>query len=199
MINIYVVRHGETDFNKNGQYLGQTDTSLNSTGIAQAQELAENTRNLSVDIIYCSPLKRAIETTEIINSKHNCRIITDQRFIERSIGVYEGLTKEEARNKYPVLYERNITRIFNEAPPNGETIEDVKKRVFLGLDEIKSQSKFSDIMIVSHGFVAKVINKYFNTQITESEFFDFCLTNGEVKKYTFISSPNNLALKSLKP
>ncbi|MFH1749461.1 MAG: histidine phosphatase family protein [bacterium] len=185
MINLYITRHGETDFNKDGKYLGRKDVSLNSIGIVQAKQLVKKASGFNIEVIYCSPLKRAIETAEFIKSKHNCEIIIDDHFIERSVGVYEGLMKEEARNKYPDLYERNITRIFNEAPPNGETINKVVERVFSGLDRIKKQNKFSKIMIVTHGFVAKTINKYFNPQISEQDFFDFNLSNSEIKKYYF--------------
>ncbi len=183
MISLFVVRHGETDFNKEGRYLGRTDAPLNSTGIAQAEQLAEKARSLAIKIIYCSPLKRARKTAEIIKSKHHCKIIVDNHFIARSAGVYEGLTKDEAKKKFPDLYARNITRIFNEAPPNGETVNEVMERVSSGLNEIKKQNKSSNIMIVTHSFVAKVINKYFNNQITEQEFFDFSLANAEIKKY----------------
>lgn len=185
MINLYIIRHGETDHNKDGKYLGRTDVPLNSVGIAQAKQLAKKASDLNIEIIYCSPLKRTIETAEFIKSKQYCQIVIDEHFIERSVSIYEGLTKEDAKNKYPDLYERNITRIFNEAPPNGETINEVMERVFSGLDEMKKQNKFSNIMIVTHGFVAKAINKYFNIKMTEQEFFDFSLANAEIKKYTF--------------
>lgn len=184
MIELYVVRHGETDFNKNGRYLGRTDEPLNIIGVNQAKQLAEKASCLNIEIIYCSPLKRALKTAEFIKVKYGCEIIIDNHFIERSIGVYEGLTKDEAKNKHPDLYTRNITRIFDEAPPNGETINEVIKRVFIGLDEIKKQNKFSNILISTHGFIAKVINKYFNSKISDQDFFDFSLANAEIKKYT---------------
>jgi probable phosphoglycerate mutase len=185
MKNIFVIRHGETNYNKEGRYLGRTDKPLNATGIDQAKKLAEKTSNLNIEIIYCSPLKRAIATAEFIKTKHACEIVINEHFIERSIGVYEGLTKEGAKNKYPDLYARNITRIFNDAPPNGETINEVIRRVFIGLDEIKNQYTSSNVLISTHGFIAKVINKYFNPQISDQDFFDFSLSNAEIIKYTF--------------
>lgn len=184
MIELYIARHGQTDLNKEGRYHGRMDASLNSDGITQARELAEKVSDLGVEVIYCSPLKRAMETASFIKLKCNREIIIVDNFIERAIGVYEGLTKEEAKDKYPDLYSRNITRIFNEAPPEGETVIQVKERVFFGLDQIKTQKDYSKIMIVAHGFVAKVVNSYFNPQLSEQEFFDFALGNAEIKKYT---------------
>lgn len=185
MPNLYVVRHGETDFNKQGKYLGRMDIELNSSGIIQAKELAAKLSVLDVDIIYCSPLKRTIKTAELIKDNNNCKVITDNHLIERSMGVYEGLTKSQAKNNYPDVYKRNITRIFNEAPPGGETVDDVMERVFFALDKIREQKKFTNIIIVTHGFVAKVINKYFASKITDQEFFDFSLGNAEIKNYKF--------------
>jgi len=185
MKKIFVIRHGETDSNREGRYLGRTDESLNAIGINQAKKLAEKTSNLNIEIIYCSPLKRAIETAKFIEINHGCEVVIDKHFIERSIGVYEGLTKEEAKNRYPDLYAKNITRIFNDAPTDGETINAVIKRVFAGLNEIKSQKKFYNILISTHGFITKVINKYFNPQISEQDFFDFSLSNAEIKTYKF--------------
>jgi len=184
MKQIFIIRHGETDYNKNGRYLGRTDISLNKNGISQAKELAGKISNLDFDIIYCSPLKRTVETARFIKQKHACEFIIDDHFIERSVGIYEGLTKDEAKNKYPDLYARNITRIFNEAPPDGETINEVIKRVSDGLNNIKKQNQFSKIMIVTHAFVAKAVNTYFNPQISEREFFDFKLENSGIKIYS---------------
>jgi len=181
---IYIVRHGQTDFNIQGRYLGRTDLSLNLTGRQQAERLIEKVKDLNVDFIFSSPLKRTIETAEIIRSD-GYSIIVDPHFIERASGVYEGLTKEEAREKFPDLYKKNITRIFNNAPTNGETIQEVQDRVFDGLDKIKKNYNNRNIIIVTHGFVSKVINKYFNQQILESDFFDFVLQNAEIKKYKF--------------
>lgn len=190
MKKIFVTRHGETDFNKKGRYLGRTDEPLNRIGIGQAKKLAEKTSALDIEIIYCSPLKRAIETADFIKTNHNCEMIVDKHFIERSIGIYEGLTKEEAKNKYPDLYAKNITRIFNDAPPKGETINEVMERVFIGLNNINNQNKFSNILILTHGFIAKVINKYFNPKISDQEFFDFSLANAKIKTYNFDNSVN---------
>ncbi len=186
MKNLFVIRHGETDFNERGSYLGRIDAPLNAVGIEQAEQLAEKTRNLNIEIIYCSPLKRAIETAECIKTKHACEIIINNFFIERSLGIYEGLTKDEAKNACPDVYARNITRIFNEAPPDGETIDEVIRRVFVGLNEIKNQKDFFNILVSTHGFIAKVINKYFHPHISEQDFFNFSLSNAEIIKYPFV-------------
>ena len=182
MTKVYIVRHSKTDFNEQNRYSGRTNLSLNAYGKQQAKELTKHVQNLSIDIIVSSPLKRAIETAEIIRPNGH-KIIVDTAFIERSVGIYEGLTKDEAKKQYPDLYQKNITRILDDAPTNGETIIEVQDRVFEGLDKIKKIYQNKNILIITHAFVAKIINKYFNPDISESDFFDFVLQTAEIKEY----------------
>jgi len=183
MIKLYVIRHGETDFNKEGRYLGRSSVSLNSTGIVQARKLAQGVEELGIEVIYVSPSNRTLETANIINENKDYKIINNPAFVERAMGVYEGKTKEEAKKEFPNLYKQNITRVFDKAPLKGETIKEVEERVFKGLDEIKKQKEYSKVMIVTHAFIAKVINKYFNPNISEEDFFNSFLGNAEIVKY----------------
>ncbi|MBU4375031.1 histidine phosphatase family protein [Patescibacteria group bacterium] len=184
MDTLYIVRHGTTDFNEQGRYLGRTNLSLNSVGRQQAVGIAEQVKKLRIDFVISSPLKRAMETAEIIKPDEH-KIIINPHFIERSVGVYEGLTKNEAKKLFPDLYKKNITRIFNDAPPKGETIKEVQGRVFNGMDEIKKNYQDKNILVVTHAFVAKVINKYFNPDVSEQDFFDFILKTANIKQYQF--------------
>ena len=73
MIKLYVIRHGETDFNKEGRYLGRSSVSLNSTGIVQARKLAQGVEELGIEVIYVSPSNRTLETANIINENKYCK------------------------------------------------------------------------------------------------------------------------------
>ena len=181
---LHIVRHGETKYNTQGKYLGRTDQSLNTKGRQQALGLVHKVADLNIDLIISSPLKRTLETAEIIKP-NKLQIIIEPSFIERSIGVYEGLTREQAKKKFPNMYKKDITRISNDAPTNGETILEVRKRVFNVLDNINKIYSGKNILIVTHAFVAKVINYYFNQQISEDNFFKFVLQNAEIKSYKF--------------
>lgn len=182
MTEIYVLRHGETAYNKEGRYLGRTDVfAIFDFDKKEIKDLENNIKSLNFDLIISSPLKRCLETVEILVGKKD--VMIEDGFVERSVGVYEGLTKEEARERYPDIYSKNATRQFNNAPPGGETILDVEKRVFVALDKIKQHHKDKKILIVTHGFIAKVINKYFNPNITDQDFFSFSLKNLELKEY----------------
>lgn len=184
MAKLIIIRHCETDSNRQKRYLGETDEPLNPVGKKQAKELADKVSGLHFDILISSPKKRALETARIINQGGK-EIIIEPRFEERDMGLYEGLTEAEAKEKFPDIDSRKAAQSFGSAPPKGETIEKMQKRVLEAFDEIKGRYKGKDILIVTHGFVARIFNKHFNPQISEQDFFDFSLGNGELVEYDF--------------
>lgn len=184
MRDLIVVRHGETQFNVEKRYTGSLDIELNNTGVNQAQNIAEELNKYFIDIIITSPLKRAKQTTEIINSELQLPIIEMKEFRERKVGVFEGLTREEAKYKYPNLWKQNITRIYNAAPDEGETIREVEERVIKGIDKLQNcQFKGKNILLVTHAFIFKVINKNFN-KLSEGDFYDISFKNCHICKYS---------------
>ena len=93
---IYIVRHGETNYNVEGRYAGRIDVPLNDNGIKQAYLIKEKLKDIKFDKVFSSPLKRAYETATIIcGDKYN--IIKDDRLIERSNGELEGRLKKEIK------------------------------------------------------------------------------------------------------
>jgi len=184
MVKIFVVRHGETELNNQGRYLGSLNPVLNGQGIRQAKELIELFEEVELDVIYTSPLIRCRQTTDIFNRNFKLPVVVAEDLKERNVGVYEGLTKEEVRSEFPDLWAKNITRVWNDAPDGGESIEEVRERVFGFFDQIRESSDAENILIVTHGFVSKMINYYFNQGISEDEFFEFKLGNGEFKSFS---------------
>ena len=89
-MKIYVTRHGQTDWNVQGKTQGRADIELNEVGIKQAKQTKEELKNIDIDLIICSPLKRAKKTAEIINEGRNIPIIFDDQIIERNFGEFEG-------------------------------------------------------------------------------------------------------------
>lgn len=89
-MNLYVVRHGQTEWNIMKKMQGSVDIPLNEKGIEQAYITKKNLENISIDIIFCSPLKRAMQTAEVINQDRNLEIIYDERLRERNYGEFEG-------------------------------------------------------------------------------------------------------------
>jgi len=185
MGRIFIVRHGEIDFNIQGRYAGSVDVELNEKGLQQAHDIANEVSKLKIDFIVSSSLKRCRRMADIISEVINVPVVVKDEFRERSVGIFEGLTREEAKNKYLDLWARNITRIYDDAPPNGETIQQVEDRVFEGLKKLRKEYAGKNILIVTHAFVGKMIHKFFH-DMTEEQFFEYKLDNAKVVEYDFV-------------
>lgn len=182
MAKILMIRHGETNYNKEGRYCGSTDIELNEIGIEQAIKVSEQLLNHSIDVIISSPLKRAVKTSNIISDKLGIPVVVVEGLEERNVGVYEGLTRKEVEERYPELWNNKSLGLFSEAPHGGESIEAVQNRVFRALDMIMEDYKDKNVLIVCHGFVTRVINKYFN-EVPEEDFHKFVLKNCEIFEF----------------
>lgn len=162
-MKIFIIRHGQTEWNALGKLQGRQDIKLNEVGKEQALTTGEKIKNEKIDIIITSPLKRARETAEIINKQFNVEIVEDDRLMERCYGDLEGITKVELKEKkiqYPEIddacnYLKNID-IFNM-----ETIQDLCARIYECLDEITTKYKDENVLIVTHGSSSIPIKCYF--------------------------------------
>jgi broad specificity phosphatase PhoE len=176
MGKLIVVRHGETNYNVEGRYTGSTDIELNDKGYEQARILAEKLKDISIDIVISSTLKRAKETARIISNEIKLPVIEMNELVEKCVGIYEGLTREEAKNKYPLMWETN-------SPEGAETLEAVEKRVHKALHTIlNNYSEDENVLVVTHGYISKVIYKYFSNA-SEVDFSKYVLKNCEYDEY----------------
>lgn len=142
---LYIVRHGQTDWNVQGKLQGHADIPLNSAGRAEAAELSERIRTIDFDICFASDLQRAIETARILSATHPLIIRPVPALRERNYGSWEGrlfseLLEYEKRG-YPLL--------------NIESDEEIQKRIFPLLDEIVSNHPGATVLIVTHGSVLR--------------------------------------------
>lgn len=184
-MKMYVVRHGETDWNSIGKLQGQTDVELNDTGRNQALQTSNLIKDEKIDFIFSSPLKRTLETASIINKNFNVPIIKEKRLIERCWGRSEGLTKAEIKEMIkvnPLLgefwnYNKNIKS--NDV----ECVQDFCKRVYEFLDEVKEKYKDKTILLVTHGGVSRPIESYCMHRSIETVNETKGLKNCEIKKY----------------
>lgn len=157
---LYVTRHGETEYNAQGRYAGSTDIPLNETGIRQAHELAMRLQDIKYDITACSPMLRARQTADIVCAALGMNYTVYPEFAERSVGVYEGLTKEEIMQRYPELWARKCTSQPDDAPTGGETIRQACARVDKGMDRLLKEFTDKTVLLVCHGFTARAVNRY---------------------------------------
>jgi broad specificity phosphatase PhoE len=147
------VRHGQTDANQEGRFIGILDQPLNAIGQHQAQLTAQYLKDscLNFDIILTSPLKRCIETAEIIHQKISIPVEIETALRERNYGVFEGLTISEAETRYPEIYREYKKNKPFVALPEGETAYNVEARVKDFLEHrLPSLSTRPQILLVTH-------------------------------------------------
>ena len=158
-MKIYIIRHGETEWNTLRKLQGRSDTELNEVGIRLAEITAEALKDIPFDIAYTSPLKRAYKTAEIIVGDRHIPLIPDERIQEVSFGAYEGLGCSKDNYEIP----DPEFEYFFQAPEkyvakNGaESIEDLCKRTTEFLREITSNPELEDktVLIATHGAALK--------------------------------------------
>ncbi|WP_041737561.1 histidine phosphatase family protein [Caldicellulosiruptor owensensis] len=161
MRRIYLVRHGETDWNRLNLVQGSIDTELNSTGIEQAKKIAERLKNKKIDIIFSSTLKRAYTTASYIKSYHPYAMFeTSEKLNEINFGEWEGLSFEELERKYSHVYLMWKNHPDKAIFPGEGNLYAVMKRVKSFFDDIL-QKNFSNIVIVTHGGIVKLSIIYF--------------------------------------
>ncbi len=156
MIKLILIRHPETDWNKQKRYMGSADIPLNNKGKKQARIISGYFKNKNISVIYSSKLKRALETAELIAKPHNLKVKQDERLNEIDFGEWEGLTFEQIKKKYPGLAREYLSKPQNIKIPGGESFSEFKNRIKASLEEILVQEE-GDVAIVSHGGVNKVI------------------------------------------
>ena len=176
-MNIYVVRHGQTEWNVLKKMQGSADIPLNEKGIEQARQTKQNLENTNIDIIFSSPLIRAKQTAEIINEERHLNIIFDDRLRERNYGEFEGTSKSSFNYNDFWAYGKNLK--YNKA----ENVQDFFKRIYNFLDDIKVKYSDKNILIVCHAGVVKAIECYANKMLNDEEIGPFLPDNASVLKY----------------
>ncbi len=164
-INVYILRHGQTDLNLAQKWQGSgSDVLLNETGKKQAEALGEKIKDKGIRKFYCSPLLRAVQTANIVASKgiFSTPIVILQDLKECNLGDFEGETFEYIREKYGDVVENLLwptKENWGEKYPNGESKEDVYVRVMNALLNIVIENEFlnGSVGVVCHAGVINAI------------------------------------------
>jgi broad specificity phosphatase PhoE len=150
MTRLILIRHGETDWNVEGRYQGQADPPLNARGLAQARELAEALRGVTLDVLYSSPLRRALQTAQILAAGLRLPLHVEPRLMEIHQGDWQGRLRAEISARYPDLFRRWETEPWEVTPPGGEHLTHVQDRVYAALDDILARYQGQHIGLVIH-------------------------------------------------
>ena len=187
MKNILLIRHGQSEWNKLNLFTGFKNIELSEQGIDEANKAGQNFKNLNIkfDIVFTSELKRAQETAKIILKNLDQwddlygegKIIKDIKLNERDYGDLTGLNKKETADKFGEEQVHKWRRGYSDQPPNGESLEDVVRRVKIYFEEsinpaIQSADN-NNILIAAHGNSLRalliVMNIYDSSNINSVE------------------------------
>lgn len=160
MLKVYLLRHGETQYNADGnRYCGRTDVPLTAKGINQAALVNKQLIGMSFDAHYSSPLKRARHTAEIASGGK--QVITDERLIEVDFGEWEGKTKEEFLAQNASLWHSWMEDPTHaQAGGTGETAQEVVSRVNNFYNTMIGKHPFGTILVVGHNGINRLYMAY---------------------------------------
>ena len=160
-MKLYLIRHGETDWNIVKRLQGATDIPLNENGEALARETAEGLKEIPFDMVFTSPLKRAYRTAEIVKGNREIPLIIEERIREICFGDYEGLVSKSEGYSIP---DPDFKFFFTKTdcyktPPNGEPIESLLERTNEFLEELKKRKDLKDktILVSTHGAAVRAL------------------------------------------
>lgn len=154
----YLVRHGETDWNKRKLAQGHTDIPLNSYGVEQAKKLAQNLKNIKFDLVFSSDLMRAKRTSEIIALEHKLEVKSIEILRERKLGLFEGQSNEGFK-EFDELFKKlsNEEKFIYKHAEDMESDEEVTTRILTFLRETAIAYPRKTILVVTHSGIMRSV------------------------------------------
>lgn len=158
MTNIYLARHGETEYNRRNQIQGRgIDASLNETGIQQARAIATHLQDIPLHGIYSSSLRRSRETADIIAKTYDCCVVSHKDLDEMNFGVFEGQPASEIKKELQKLHQKWKSGNVDCACENGESPQAVLQRATKRIEAIISNQPDANLLFVLHGRLLRIL------------------------------------------
>ena len=151
MGQLFIVRHGETVWNREGRIQGHTDVALSEEGRGQAARLADRLDSVPFSAAYSSDLCRASATASLILNGRDVPLYPTPRLREYHKGAFEGMTEAELRARFPDEYPSYVSKDLDYAPDGGESTRDVSDRISSIIGEIKERHLEERVLVVGHG------------------------------------------------
>ncbi|HCL26630.1 MAG TPA: hypothetical protein DHW65_09850 [Dehalococcoidia bacterium] len=157
-VKFFLVRHGETEWNKLGRFQGHEDIELNERGLAQAKETAVSAAHWGHSGIYTSPLIRTRQVADEMVKVAPVRVVEKDGLKELDLGDLEGVTGEEMRQGWGDIYEAWRAGPHQVSMPNGESLGQLRERAWQAILEIEQQHSGDDsVVVISHNFAIRSI------------------------------------------
>jgi broad specificity phosphatase PhoE len=173
-MQLILIRHGETLWNKEGRIQGISDIELSAVGIQQARLLALSLKDQPIRAIHTSPLKRALQTAEIINEFHRKEIHTHQDLMEMDQGDFEGVSFKKLMTCEKDFLKKWIANPASVQMPNGESLTQLQERAWRAMERIINKEE--NALVVAHNFtIAAIICRI--RSISLNEFLSACVGN----------------------
>ena len=154
---LFLIRHGQTASNLDGYYMGWDDVQLNEVGYTQADQLAKRLASYPIAVCYSSPLKRALTTAKIVSHPHGIAPLPMPQLMEMNYGIWQGLKKDEVKQKFPNPWRKSMKFDPDWAYPGGESYRDVFERSIKVYVEIVAREEGKLIAVVSHQTLLKAV------------------------------------------
>ncbi len=189
---LYLLRHGQTDWNIKGRVQGWTDTIINDMGIEQARLAAQKLKKYDIETIYSSDLKRAKKTADIVSGYLDLPVHYTKRLREINFGKAEGVKKTDLIAKFPhispAFNDTNNPERYEVKYPNGESIGEVQQRFMKFVNKLYADGR-QNVLLVTHGMLVRIFTEFCLKKTIKIE-------NGSVLKIVF--DEKNKKFKSAK-
>lgn len=156
-MRLLLLRHGETDWTREGRFTGWRDVPLNAAGRRQAEAAAAALAGVAPAAVYASPLARARATAEIVAAPHGLAVRLEPAFREMGFGAWEGLTRAEVAARDPEGFDAWRTAPGRFTAPGGEAVTAVAARVGQGLARLRAAHAGATVILVTHGVVLRLL------------------------------------------
>lgn len=157
MAKLYLVRHGETEYNHSFRFQGQTDVPLNEAGRAQAEKVGAFFKTIPLAALYCSSLQRARTTAEAIGREKKLEPVALDVFREIDFGRWEGQNSSALQETYGDEWKNFFAAPADTRVPGGESMKDVQLRAYPALQKILEAHPDGDVALVAHGGIIRVL------------------------------------------
>jgi len=158
--HILAIRHGETEWNRQGRFQGHLNSVLNREGLAQAIALGEHLSRERFDLLLSSDLGRALQTASAVAMRTGHEIVVEPRLRERRMGIFQGLTPDEVQARYPDEYARFRSHDPDYVIPDGESMRQLYQRVVDCFTELATRHAGLTLAAVTHGGVLAMLYRH---------------------------------------
>ena len=188
---VILVRHGQTNSNVTGFYMGWSDEDLDERGYTQARRLSSRLASLPIASVYTSPLRRAYATAAILAEPHELELKVLEDLIEIRLGDWQGLHTDEIKRRWPELWQQSRIDPSELTMPNGESFRQVTERAVQAFETVVGANRGKPAVIVTHDIIVRVLVAY-TLGVSNSIYRRFEINNTSLTVIRVVNSNSQL-------